>query len=213
MNRIDDLLQHYLQSHTDQESDLLKFIDRDTHLHVLLPRMLSGHYQGRVLSMLSKLKAPKTILEIGTYTGYSALCLAEGLSADGQLISIDVNEELEQKILNHWRQSPYASQMQLIIGQASVVIPDLKNEFFDLVFIDADKKNYKLYYDLVIDRVPSGGLILADNVLWSGKVLDDTHADKDTVLMKAFNDAIAQDDRVEKVILPIRDGVFMIRKK
>ncbi len=210
---IEDSLQNYLELHADEENDLLKLIDRDTHLNVLLPRMLSGHYQGRVLSMLSKLKAPKTILEIGTFTGYSALCLAEGLPREGQLISIDINEELEGKIVEHWSKSKHADQMQLIIGNALTIIPSLKVDSFDLVFIDADKKNYKLYYDLVIDRVASGGLILADNVLWSGKVLDESKMDKDTLAIKSFNDYVANDNRVEKVILPIRDGVFMIRKK
>lgn len=213
MDIINDTLQDYLQWHTDEENELLKSIDRDTHLHVLLPRMLSGHYQGRVLSMLSKLISPAAILEIGTYTGYSALCLAEGLKKDGHLVSIDINEELETKVLNHWGKSQYAHQMQLVIGNALEVIPSLSIRNFDLVFIDADKKNYRAYYDLIIDRVSSGGLILADNVLWSGKVLDEQQMDKDTKAMKAFNDYVTQDHRVEKLILPIRDGVFMIRKK
>ncbi len=213
MDMINDALQDYLELHADEESELLKSIDRDTHLHVLLPRMLSGHYQGRVLSMLSKLTSPTSVLEIGTYTGYSALCLAEGLKKEGQLVSIDINEELENKVLDHWSKSPYAHQMQLIIGNALDIIPTLNMNVFDLVFIDADKKNYKVYYDLVVDRVSSGGLILADNVLWSGKVLDEQQMDKDTKAMKDFNDYVAQDHRVEKLILPIRDGIFMIRKK
>jgi len=213
MNLIKEPLQGYLELHTDTEIDLLKSIDRDTHLHVMLPRMLSGHYQGRVLSMLSKLKSPSSILEIGTYTGYSALCLAEGLPQDGKLISIDINEELESKILFHWSKSVFANQMQLMIGNALELIPTIESQSFDLVFIDADKKNYTAYYDLVIDRVSSGGLILADNVLWSGKVLDEKAQDKDTLAMKSFNDYVSSDTRVEKVILPIRDGIFMIRKK
>lgn len=213
MELLNDHLQHYLDCHTEEESSLLKSITRDTHLNVMLPRMLSGHYQGRALSMISKLKSPKTILEIGTYTGYSALCLAEGLQHDGVLISIDINEELESKILSHWAGSDYANKMQLKIGNALDIIPVLTVKEFDLVFIDADKKNYQAYYDLIIDRVPSGGLILADNVLWSGKVLDEKQTDKDTLNMKAFNDYIAEDNRVEKIILPIRDGVFVIRKK
>jgi predicted O-methyltransferase YrrM len=213
MDILPEDLQHYLDMHTDAEPALLAAIDRDTHLNVMLPRMLSGHFQGRFLSMLSKVIAPKNILEIGTYTGYSALCLAEGLSKDGKLISIDVNEELEDKILGHWKQSDYYKQLELKIGKASDLIPVLEMDFFDLVFIDADKKNYSLYYDLVIDRVPSGGVILADNVLWSGKVYEEDENDKDTVGMRLFNDKVAQDNRVEKIILPIRDGVFMIRKK
>ncbi|MDB5257114.1 MAG: methyltransferase [Chitinophagaceae bacterium] len=213
MDVLPEDLQRYLDFHTDGESSLLATIDRDTHLNVMLPRMLSGHFQGRCLSMLSKLIAPKTILEIGTYTGYSALCLAEGLARDGKLISIDVNEELEPRVMKHWKQSNLHTQMELKIGDATTIIPGLDVVSFDLVFIDADKKNYALYYDLVIDRVPSGGIILADNVLWSGKVYDETAQDKDTIAMRLFNDKITQDHRVEKIILPIRDGVFMIRKK
>lgn len=213
MDVLPEDLQHYLDIHTDEESSLLATIDRDTHLNVMLPRMLSGHFQGRCLSMLSKLIAPKTILEIGTYTGYSALCLAEGLAKDGKLISLDVNEELEPRIMKHWKQSDFFSQMELKIGDAVQIIPELKVDSFDLVFIDADKKNYALYYDLVIDRIPSGGVILADNVLWSGKVYDESMQDKDTANMRLFNEKVTRDQRVEKIILPIRDGVFMIRKK
>ncbi|MBC7488275.1 MAG: O-methyltransferase [Cytophagaceae bacterium] len=213
MDVLPEDLQRYLDFHTDEESSLLSTIDRDTHLNVMLPRMLSGHFQGRCLSMLSKLIAPKTILEIGTYTGYSALCLAEGLVKGGKLISLDVNEELEPRVMKHWKQSDFYAQMELKIGDATQIIPNLKVDFFDLVFIDADKKNYALYYDLVIDRIPSGGVILADNVLWSGKVYDQSLQDKDTANMRLFNEKVAQDQRVEKIILPIRDGVFMIRKK
>jgi caffeoyl-CoA O-methyltransferase len=213
MDILSEELQHYLDVHTDQESDLLASIDRDTQLHVMLPRMLSGHFQGRCLSMISKLIAPKHILEIGTYTGYSALCLAEGLTKEGKLISIDVNEELESRVWQHWKQSPLHTQLELKIGDALTLIPALDVPYFDLVFIDADKKNYASYYDLVIDRVPSGGVILADNVLWSGKVYDEVSKDKDTLTMRLFNEKISQDQRVEKIILPIRDGVFMIRKK
>ena len=213
MDILPEDLQRYLDFHTDEESELLAVIDRDTHLNVMLPRMLSGHFQGRCLSLLSKLIAPKNILEIGTYTGYSALCLAEGLTKEGKLISIDVNEELEPRVMKHWKQSEWHTQMELKIGDATVLIPALEMKSFDLVFIDADKKNYALYYDLVIDRVPSGGVILADNVLWSGKVYDEAAQDKDTATMRLFNEKISKDQRVEKVILPIRDGVFMIRKK
>jgi caffeoyl-CoA O-methyltransferase len=213
MDVLPEELQKYLDFHTDGESTLLATIDRDTHLNVMLPRMLSGHFQGRCLSMLSKLITPQTILEIGTYTGYSALCLAEGLPSTGKLISIDVNEELESKILSHWKQNEKHHQMELKIGNAVELIPTLQASSFDLVFIDADKKNYSVYYDLVIDRVPSGGVILADNVLWSGKVYSESDNDKDTLAMRAFNDKVTQDKRVEKIILPIRDGVFMIRKK
>jgi caffeoyl-CoA O-methyltransferase len=213
MEVLPEELQRYLDFHTDQESELLATIDRDTNLNVMLPRMLSGHFQGRCLAMISKLISPKTILEIGTYTGYSALCLAEGLTKDGRLISIDVNEELEPRVMKHWKQSELHTQMELVIGDATTIIPGLGIKSFDLVFIDADKKNYALYYDLIIDRVPSGGLVLADNVLWSGKVYDEATKDKDTRTMRLFNEKIVADSRVEKIILPIRDGVFMIRKK
>ena len=212
MEILNEVLQEYLDSHVDAEQTLLQDVTRDTHLHVMLPRMISGHFQGRVLSMISKLVKPKTILEIGTFTGYSALCLAEGLAEEGQLISIDINEELEVKILSHWSKSRFSKQMSLKIGNALDIIPALDIESFDLVFIDADKKNYQAYYNLVVDRMPTGGLILVDNVLWSGKVLTSEANDKDTLVMKSFNDFVTKDTRVEKFILPIRDGIFMVRK-
>jgi caffeoyl-CoA O-methyltransferase len=213
MEILNESLQNYLDRFIDDEDVLLQEITRDTHLHVMLPRMISGHFQGRVLSMISKMIKPKAILEIGTFTGYSALCLAEGLAEDGSLVSIDINEELERKILSHWSKSRFAHQMELKIGNALEIIPSLPHLFFDLVFIDADKKNYQAYYDLVVDRLVSGGLILADNVLWSGKVLDETIRDKDTIAMKSFNEYVLNDERVEKFILPIRDGIFVVRKK
>ena len=212
MEILNEVLQDYLDRHVDAEQTLLQDITRDTHLHVMLPRMISGHFQGRVLSMISKLAKPKTILEIGTFTGYSALCLAEGLAEEGQLISIDINEELEVKILSHWSKSQFSKQMELKIGNALDIIPALDIASFDLVFIDADKKNYQAYYDLVVDRMSTGGLILVDNVLWSGKVLTSEANDKDTLGMKAFNDFVTKDTRVEKFILPIRDGIFVVRK-
>jgi caffeoyl-CoA O-methyltransferase len=213
MEILNESLQNYLDRFIDEEDVLLQEITRDTHLHVMLPRMISGHFQGRVLSMISKMIKPKAILEIGTFTGYSALCLAEGLAEDGSLVSIDINEELECKILSHWSKSRFAHQMELKIGNALEIIPSLPHLFFDLVFIDADKKNYQAYYDLVVGRLVSGGLILADNVLWSGKVLDETIRDKDTIAMKSFNEYVLNDERVEKFILPIRDGIFVVRKK
>ena len=212
MEILNEVLQDYLDLHVDAEQTLLQDITRDTHLHVMLPRMISGHFQGRVLSMISKLAKPKTILEIGTFTGYSALCLAEGLAEEGQLISIDINEELEVKILSHWSKSQFSKQMELKIGNALDIIPALDIASFDLVFIDADKKNYQAYYDLVVDRMSTGGLILVDNVLWSGKVFTSEANDKDTLVMKAFNDFVTKDTRVEKFILPIRDGIFVVRK-
>ena len=203
----EDLLR-YAEEHTSPESDLLKKINRDTHAHVLMPRMLSGHLQGRVLAMISHMVRPHRILEIGTYTGYSALCMAEGLAQGGKIITIDINEELEQKVRGHFRS--WEDKVEYRIGNALQIIPTL-NDVFDLVFIDADKNNYSNYFDLVIDKVRPGGYILADNVLWSGKVID-AKPDKDTVAIQEFNRKIQLDNRVENVLLPIRDGIMMIRK-
>jgi caffeoyl-CoA O-methyltransferase len=208
MEILNEDLQRYSEQHTSPESELLKKINRDTHAHVLMPRMLSGHLQGRVLSMISYMVKPQRILEIGTYTGYSALCLAEGLRAGGKLITIDINEELEKKVSHHFEQ--WQDKIEYKIGNALDIVPAL-NEIFDLVFIDADKSNYSKYFDLVIDKVRPGGFILADNVLWSGKVLN-KNPDNDTKSIIAFNQKIQHDSRVENVLLPIRDGIMMIRK-
>jgi len=208
MEILNEELQRYAEQHTSDENDVLKKINRDTHANVLMPRMLSGHLQGRVLSMISHMIQPQCILEIGTYTGYSALCLAEGIKQGGRLITIDINEELEEKV-----RGVFASRQNTIdykIGNALDIIPTLK-ETFDLVFIDADKSNYNKYFDLVIDKVRPGGFILADNVLWSGKVLN-KNPDADTRSIIAFNKKIHDDSRVENVLLPIRDGIMMIRK-
>ena len=203
-------LQNYSEQHTTEESALLKKINRDTHSMVMKPRMLSGHMQGRFLSFISKMIKPKTILEIGTYTGYSALCLAEGLTPHGKLITLDVNEELENRVSGYFDQSEFKDKIDFRVGNALKIIPEL-TQSFDLVFIDADKENYASYFDLVIDKVATGGFILADNVLWSGKVLD-TNPDKDTRAILAFNDKVHNDHRVENVLLPIRDGITLIRK-
>ena len=208
MEILNEDLQRYAEQHTSPESDLLKKINRDTYAHVLMPRMLSGHLQGRVLSMISHLLKPQRILEIGTYTGYSALCLAEGLSPGGKMVTIDINEELEKKVRDYFAESQ--DKIEYKIGNALDIIPTL-NEIFDLVFIDADKSNYINYFDLVIDKVRPGGFILADNVLWSGKVLN-KNPDNDTKSIIAFNHKILHDSRVENVLLPIRDGIMMIRK-
>jgi caffeoyl-CoA O-methyltransferase len=173
--------------------------------------MLSGHYQGRVLSMLSKMISPMRILEIGTFTGYATLCLAEGLQPEGKLITLDINVELEDMVRRNFADSPYEKQIVYQLGDAMANIP-LLNDVFDLVFIDADKKNNGNYYDLVFEKVRTGGLIIVDNVLWSGKVLSNQQ-DKDTKNIVTFNDKIAADPRVEKLILPVRDGLFIIRKK
>ncbi len=210
MEFLPDDIARYSTEHTSPESDLLKQISRDTHAQVMMPRMLSGHVQGRYLSMISKFMQPKTILEIGTYTGYSAICLAEGLAADGKLITLDVNEELETRVREYFRLAGLQSQVDYRIGDAARIIPML-DYTFDLVFIDADKVNYSLYYDLVFDKVRKGGVILADNVLWSGKVTQ-SKVDKDTRALVEFNSKINQDNRVENLLLPLRDGIMMIRK-
>ncbi len=212
MEFISDELAKYVENHTKAETSLLKKINRETHLEVLRPRMLSGHLQGRVLSMLSKMIAPNAILEIGTYTGYSALCLAEGLKKDGKLITIDKNEELEARAKSYFDESEYTELIDIRIGDALEIIPTL-DEKFELVFIDADKTNYLNYFNLVIDKLPSGAFIIADNVLWSGKVVQplDT-ADDDTKALVKFNEIVQKDDRVENVLFPIRDGLMIIRK-
>ncbi len=214
MEFIDNRLAQYAENHTSVEPELLTELNRDTYANVLIPRMVSGLLQGRILSMYAKMIQPKAILEIGTYTGYSALCMAEGLAPEGVLHTIDINEELENRIAKFVNQSPYASQIKLHIGNALEVIPTLL-ESFDLVFIDADKGNYAAYYDLLIGRLPSGAVIIADNVLWSGKVLDDAELakDKDTKALHLFNAKIQEDDRVENVLMPVRDGLMVIRKK
>jgi caffeoyl-CoA O-methyltransferase len=207
-------LADYAEKHTSPEPKLLAELNRDTYANVLTPRMLSGHIQGRVLSMFSKMIKPKAILEIGTYTGYAALCMAEGLTADSVLHTIDIDEELETRINTFVSQSPFAHQVKLHIGNALDIIPTL-NESFVLVFIDADKENYAAYYDLLIDRLPSGAVLIADNVLWSGKVLeaDQLPKDNDTKALDSFNKKIQADSRVENVLMPIRDGLMVIRKK
>ena len=214
MEFIAQTLADYAEKHTSPEPALLAELNRDTYANVLTPRMLSGHIQGRVLSMFSKMIKPKAILEIGTYTGYAALCMAEGLTADSVLHTIDIDEELETRINKFVSQSPFAHQVKLHIGNALDIIPTL-NESFDLVFIDADKENYAAYYDLLIDRLPSGAVLIADNVLWSGKVLeaDQLPKDNDTKALDSFNKKIQADSRVENVLMPIRDGLMVIRKK
>jgi len=213
MEFIDEKLDEYVCIHTSEEDDLLKELNRQTHLKVLQPRMLSGHFQGRFLSMISKMIQPNTILEIGTYTGYSALCLAEGLKKDGKLVTIDKNAELEEFVRNFFQKSAYSQNIDYVIADATKYIPTIKQSF-DLVFIDADKGNYLNYYNLVIEMIPSGGYILADNVLWSGKVIEEKSMnDKDTKAIMEFNSFVMNDNRVENVLLPIRDGLFLVRKK
>jgi predicted O-methyltransferase YrrM len=214
MEFLDLEIEKYIEAHTSEENTLLQQINRDTHLEVMRPRMLSGHVQGRLLSLFSKMISPKNILEIGTYTGYSAICMAEGLQKDGQLITIDVNEELEDRVNGYFEQAGLTDQVEFKIGNAMEIIPTLTQQF-DLVFIDADKSNYSNYLDLVVDKVPAGGYIIADNVLWSGKVVEKFRKslDKDTEALLKFNKEVHQDDRFENVLLGVRDGLMILRKK
>ncbi len=204
-------VENYCQEHSSAEPEILAQINRDTHAHMLKPRMLSGHYQGRLLSLLSKMLQPKNILEIGTFTGYSALCLAEGLAEGGKLYTIEAEEEFEDRIRKNIEAAGKTDQIELIIGQALDVIPQLPITF-DMVFIDADKLNYIKYYQEVIDKVRIGGVILTDNVLWSGKVLDESKKDATTELLREFNAYVSRDPRTEKVLLPVRDGLFLTLK-
>ncbi len=212
MEFISKELDDYCCSHSTEESALLARLNRETHLKILIPRMLSGHFQGRFLSMISKMIRPERILELGTYTGYSALCMAEGLTETGKLITLDINAQLEDFVRPFLKESPYGSKIDYRIVDAMQEIPKL-NEQFDLVFIDADKLNYINYYNLVIDKVKSGGFILTDNVLWSGRVIEENvKIDKDTAVIKEFNQLIQNDERVENILLPIRDGIMITRK-
>lgn len=204
-------IENYALAHTSSEGALLTQLNRETHAKVLQPRMLSGHLQGRLLALFSKMMRPRRVLEIGTYTGYSALCLAEGLTDDGHLLTIDVNEELEAFTRAFFDQSPLGTKIDFRIADAAQLIPTL-TDTYDLVFIDADKKNYALYYDLVIDKVRAGGVIIADNVLWSGKVVQNEKIDKETEALLAFNQKIHKDVRVSNLLLPIRDGLLIAQK-
>lgn len=215
MDIINKEIEEYSELHTSEESDYLQHINRDTHVNVLLPRMLSGNYQGRLLATWSHMMQPKRILEIGTFTGYSCLCLAEGLQEDGKIDTIDINEELEDRVRGYFDNSEYASKINYTIGNAMDIVPTL-NQTYDLVFIDADKINYQHYYEMVLDKVRTNGIIIADNVLWSGKILGPPHIkklDKDTDALMKFNDFVQQDDRVENILVAIRDGLLICRKK
>ena len=205
-------LDEYIAVHTSPENEALEAITRDTHVHVLNPHMLSGQVQGRLLSMLSHMIQPKRILELGTFTGYSALCLAEGLAPDGRLITIEHNDELEETLRRNLSRSPLGSKIDLIIGDCKSEMEKLEGPF-ELVFIDADKREYCEYLELVYSLVPVGGFILADNTLWDGHVIDAAYdKDKQTLGLRAFNDKLKEDDRFEQVILPLRDGLTLIRK-
>lgn len=213
MNFLSEKIDDYVVNHSQKEPELLQQLNKETWQKVLNPRMLSGGYQGRILAMISKLIHPKTILEIGTYTGYSALCLAEGLQKNGTLFTIDKNEELEDFAKKYFRQSPYNAQIKQLVGNALDILPTL-NQKFDLVFIDADKVNYSTYFNMIIDKMNSGGVILSDNVLWSGKVVAEIEPnDKDTKALIEYNELLNSDDRVETILLPIRDGLSISRVK
>lgn len=208
------IIEEYISTYSSSEPELLKQVSRDTYAEVLMPRMVSGHFQGRVLSMLTHMIRPKRILEVGTFTGYSALSLAEGLPEGGELITIDINEELEDRVRAYFSKSAQANAITYLIGDAMKVIAGVEG-MFDMVFIDADKHNNLNYYKLIFDKVPSGGFILVDNTLWNGKVAvpELVVKDKDTRNLHEFNQFISSDTRVEKIILPVRDGITIIRKK
>ena len=212
MNKFSPELEHYILTHISEEDPVLFQLNRETHMNVLYSRMCSGHLQGSILTMLSKMIQPGNILELGTFTGYSAICLAKGLQKGGKLHTIEINDELEEMAYSYFEKAKLQDTIVQHIGDAAEIIPQL-DKTFDLVFIDADKRRYKEHYDLVFDKVPVGGYILADNILWSGKVTDDVDPrDTQTLGILAFNDYIKNDDRVEKIILPIRDGMTIIRK-
>ena len=210
-------LTEYIEQHSSSESEALHLITHRTHLRVINPRMLSGHVQGRVLSMISQMIQPKRILELGTFTGYSALCLAEGLNEDGRLITLEHNDEMEDFIRENLALSPLGEKIDLVIADAKEYLSTFLTSDttkFDLVFIDADKKEYCDYLDLVLPLMQPGGWILADNTLWDGHIIDPAYdKDRQTVALRAFNDKVAQDPRLEKVILPLRDGLTIIRVK
>lgn len=205
-------LEDYILAHIDKEGDVLRLVNRDTHVYNLRPRMCSGHLQGKLLKMFVRMTKPRRVLELGTFTGYSALAMAEGLAEDAELHTVEIDDELEDFICEHFEASPRREQIHLHIGDAAMVVPQLGGQF-DLVFIDANKRNYCDYYHLVMPLVPVGGFIIADNTLWDGKVANlPQKIDSQTAGILAFNDLVANDDRVEKVIIPIRDGLTVIHK-
>lgn len=213
MDFIPEDIEQYTLQHTEEEPELLSELNRETHQKVLQPRMLSGHYQGRLLSLLSKLIQPENILEIGTYTGYSALCLAEGMKPQGQLHTIDINEELFDLQKKYFDRSSYKERIHQHLGAAADIIPTL-NFDFDLVFIDADKPSYPLYFELIMEKLNPGGMIISDNVLWSGKVVKPgAEDDESTAALIKYNRLLANDPRLETLILPVRDGLMLSRRK
>ncbi|HIP47663.1 MAG TPA: O-methyltransferase [Lutibacter sp.] len=212
MSFISEEIMDYAEMHTNDEPKLLQELRKETWQKVIAPRMLSGHFQGRLLAMISKMIQPKKILEIGTFTGYATLCLAEGLTDNGTIFTIDINEELEEIQQKYFKKSGYAQQIVLLTGNALELIPRL-TEGFDLVFIDADKENYSQYFELIIDKMNKGGIVLSDNVLWSGKVLNNAvKNDKDTQSLILYNQLLKDESKVETILLPIRDGISITRK-
>ena len=209
-----DILE-YIEQHSTPESEALRQIVHTTHIEMINPRMMSGHIQGRVLSMFSQMIRPQRILELGTFTAYSTLCLAEGLADDGTLVTLEHNDELEDMILRNLALSPLGEKVQLVIGDAMEWLAAQSSDWlYDLVFIDADKREYSAYLDVVLPLVRPGGWILADNTLWDGHIIEEAYdKDKQTLALRAFNDKVAQDERLDKVILPLRDGLTIIRKK
>lgn len=213
MHFLPEAIDNYTVSHTQAEPDILAQLTRETYQKILQPRMLSGHYQGRLLSILSKIINPNTILELGTYTGYSAICLAEGLKANGEIHTLDINEELQTIQNKYFQLSGFRDQIYQHLGEALEIIPGLDMKF-DLVFMDADKPNYPKYFDLIIDKLNPGGVLLTDNVLWSGKVVETLKKDDEsTKALLEYNKMVATDERLETVLLPIRDGLSLSRKK
>ena len=202
---------NYVELNSQQEPTLLKELNKETNLKILNPRMLCSSYQGRVLSIISKIIKPKNVLEIGTYTGYSALCIAEGFEKNGIIHTIDINEELKEIQNKYFKKSGFGNQIHQHIGNAIEIIPKI-NECFDFVYLDADKENYNEYFDLIIDKIVSGGVLICDNVLWSGKVLNTNHKDLITEKLIEFNQLVKKDKRLDSIILPIRDGLSICRK-
>lgn len=209
---LSDRIEGYIEKHIDGESDLLRRIERRSYLRMVNGRMCSGHLQGRVLAMLSRMIRPRRILEIGTFTGYSALCLAEGLSEDGELLTIEIFDENEDLIRENFSDSPLSDKLHLLLGDAIEIMPGLERESFDLIFIDADKRYYPQYYELGKRLLRPGGYIIADNTLWDGHVTDPERTDPQTLGVKNFNDLVADDRVMKKVILPLRDGLTIIHR-
>jgi len=205
---VNEEILEYIENLTSPQSKLLAALERETYQKTVLPQMISGHYQGRLLSLLARMKQPQKILEVGTFTGYATLCLAEGLKPDGQIITIDKNDEFQAIQNKYFAQSVYRKQIKQIAGNAREVIPGLQ-ETFDLVFLDADKRYYPQYFEMLLPKMNKGGLLIADNVLWYGKVLEQQPKDAETKAIKQYNEMLTNDDRVEAIILPIRDGLSM----